>query len=577
MRIVTVDPKKCRPEKCGHECFKYCPIVKSGKPEIIEIGEKSRIDEEMCIGCGICSKVCPFKAIAVINLPEAVGTPVHRYGENRFALFGLPIPGDSVGILGPNGTGKTTILNIFAGKLLPNLAEGVNDWETVIKKFSGSEIGGYLQKIARGEMKVSYKPQNITGLSKIHNKKVKTLLNKVDERGILAELVIKLGLNHMLERKLKQLSGGELQRVAIAATLLKKADLYFFDEPGSFIDIFERLRVSRVIKEYTKQVFVVEHDLVMLDYLVDSVHVTYGKPGSYGAVSMRKGVRVGINEFLDGFLKAENIRMRSEPLRFSRSSLSGVSPQKLVSFTDLEVDLGDFKMKVNAGDISSQEIIGIVGKNALGKTTFIKVLAGQIKTKSGKVSKEIRVSYKPQYFEAPKKEVSELFHSIPLGKDISLNRDIYTPLDLIYLLDHEATSLSGGELQRVAIGLCLAQDADLYLLDEPSAFLDSEQRLNVAKLIKRLMQNSGKSAIVVEHDLMFLDYLSDRLIVFIGEPGKHGETLGPMDVKEGMNHFLKSVDITLRRDPHSKRPRVNKSESQKDKEQKSKGQWYEKL
>jgi len=393
----------------------------------------------------------------------------------------------------------------------------------------------------------------------------------------LSELIVKLGLTNMLSKTLVQLSGGELQKVAIAATLLKKADLYFFDEPGSFLDIYERLRVSRIIKEYTKQVFVVEHDLVMFDYLVDSVHITYGKPGSYGAVSMRKGVRVGVNEFLDGYLKAENIRMRPEPLRFTRAAQVSTTPQKLTAFSDLEVDLGEFKMRVNAGDISTQEIIGIVGRNALGKTTFMKLLAGQIKSKSGKVSREIRVSYKPQFFEAPKKEVGELFHSIPLGAEINLNRDIYTPLGLIHLIDHRVDQLSGGELQRVAIGLCLAQDADLYLLDEPSAFLDSEQRLNVVKLIKRLMQNSGKSAIVVEHDLMFLDYLSDRLIVFIGEPGKYGETLGPMDVKEGMNHFLKSVDITLRRDPHSRRPRVNKRGSQKDKEQRAKEQLYEKL
>lgn len=482
-----------------------------------------------------------------------------------------------MGIVGPNGTGKTTLLNIFSGRLIPNLSKDNQTWDKVIDVFSGSEVGDYLRRIAKGELKVSYKPQNITALAKAGPEKVNDLLEQMNERSRKDEVVKALGIEYLLKRNLGELSGGELQRVAIAATLSKKADIYFFDEPGSFLDVYERVRASRAIKQFTEKVFVVEHDLVMLDYLVDEVHITYGRPGSYGAVSLRKGVRVGINEFLEGFLSAENVRMRPEPLKFVKAAEAGTHPVRVTFFSDMKVKLGDFSLEVGEGEIRSQEIIGILGRNAVGKTTFIKMLAGVVKPDKGGVEREVAVSYKPQYFEAPDREVGEMFHSLRLGKDINLNRDIYSPLDIIHLLDRNAKDLSGGELQRVAIGLCLAQEADLFLLDEPSAFLDSEQRLKVAKLLKRLMQNSGKAAIVVEHDLMFLDYVSDKLIVFTGEPAVKGKTIGPMNVKEGMNLFLKSVDITLRRDPNTHRPRINKPASQKDKEQKASGDWYESL
>lgn len=573
MRIVTVDPEKCRPDKCGHECYKYCPVVKSGKPEIISIGEKSLIDEELCIGCGICTKLCPFKAITVVNLPEETGSPVHRYGHNLFALFGIPTPGESVGVLGPNGTGKTTILNIFAGQLVPNLGEGEGSWPRVIEHFSGTEVGGFLRGVSEGKIRVSYKPQNITFLPKAFKGDVASLLHRTDERGKLNSITGALNMQGFMKKKLSQLSGGELQKVAIAATLAKEADIYFFDEPGSFLDIYERLRVSRVIKQFAPRVFVVEHDLVMLDYLTDNIHVTYGKSGSYGVVSLRKGVRVGINEFLDGYLKAENMRVRSEPLKFTQSS-SSTGSGELVSFSDISVSLGDFRLSVGEGRIKKEEIVGIIGRNALGKTTFIRVLAGELKAR-GTISRELKVSYKPQYIGAPARTVDNLFAQVSTPADMNLNRDIFAPLDLVHLQDRKASQLSGGELQRVAIGLCLAEDADIYLLDEPSAFLDSEQRLRVARLLRRIMQNRGKSAVVVEHDLMFLDYLSDRVIVFLGEPGAEGKTTGPVETAEGMNLFLRSVDITLRRDQESKRPRVNKPDSQKDREQRAKKQYYE--
>ena len=151
---------------------------------------------------------------------------------------------------------------------------------------------------------------------------------------------------------------------------------------------------------------------------------------------------------------------------------------------------------------------------------------------------------------------------------------VINPLNLKPLFEKKLNELSGGELQRVAIAYCLGKDADLYLLDEPSAYLDVEQRLLVSKVIRDFMELQDKSALVVDHDLLFLDYLSDKLMVFDGIPAKEGIVKGPFSMEEGMNIFLKKLGITLRRDKESLMPRVNKIDSRLDREQKDKDKFY---
>jgi len=142
------------------------------------------------------------------------------------------------------------------------------------------------------------------------------------------------------------------------------------------------------------------------------------------------------------------------------------------------------------------------------------------------------------------------------------------------LLMKKLDELSGGELQRVAIAACLSKDAGLYLLDEPSAYLDAEQRLLISRAIRNFMTEKNTTAIIVDHDLLFLDYISERLMVFDGRPAVEGNAKGPYEMEEGMNFFLKDVSITFRRDEISKRPRANKPGSQLDREQKSSGKLY---
>ncbi|NPA62095.1 MAG: ribosome biogenesis/translation initiation ATPase RLI [Methanococci archaeon] len=584
MRLAIIDYDRCQPKKCSMECMKYCPGVRMGE-KTIEIDEntgKPIISEVLCSGCGICVKRCPFKAISIIGLPEELSEDkiVHSYGQNRFKLFGLVIPRDGVvGIIGQNGIGKSTVLRILAGELIPNLGKHDKEpnYDDVIKYFRGTELQDYFEKLKNKGVKAIHKVQYVDVLPKVVKGKVGDLLKKVDEKGKFDEVVEKLELKNILDRELSQLSGGELQRVAIAAAYLRNGDIYFFDEPSSWLDIRQRFNAARLIRDLNK-VVVVEHDLIVLDYLSDYIHIMYGVPSAYGIVSMPKSVRVGINEYLYGELREENIKFRKEPIIFEKRAVIDFKNRPiLLSYLQMKKTLGDFKLEVSGGTIYKGEVIGILGPNGIGKTTFVKLLAGVIKPDEGEVVKEgdIKVSYKPQYI-SPDYDgtVEDLLSSITNIHTSYYKSEIINPLQLERILDMNVKDLSGGELQRVAIAACLSRDADIYLLDEPSAFLDVEQRLMVSKVIRRIADEKEAGMFVVDHDILFQDYISDRFIVFSGEPGKFGIGSSPMNKREGANKFLKEMQITFRRDPETGRPRANKEGSQRDIMQKEKGEYY---
>jgi ATP-binding cassette subfamily E protein 1 len=586
MRIAVLRKDRCQPKRCNLECIKYCPRVRSGDETII-MGENGKpvISEELCVGCGICIHKCPFEAIHIVGLPEELaGELVQQYGVNGFRLYRLPVPrkGEVVGILGPNAIGKTTAVKILAGEEIPNLGdlESEPSWEPVLAKFAGTELYNYLEKVAKNQIKAAYKPQYVDMLPKVHAGKVKALLEKVKKRGEIKEVAKELEITSCLSREIGELSGGELQRVAIAATLLKSADVYFFDEPSSYLDIYQRLNVAKTIKKLaeTKQVMVIEHDLAVLDFLADTVHLMYGFEGAFGVLSQPRTVRNAINTYLDGYLKEENIRIRERAIQFETHAPKGEwSGVEIVKFGKLEKKFKRFSLTTEPGAIRSGEVVGIVGPNATGKTTFVKMLAGEISPDKGKVDAEVKVSYKPQYIEPDfPGTVSELFKT-EIEKKVDsgfFKAEIIQPLSIGPLMLRELPSLSGGELQRVAIALALAREADIYLIDEPSAYLDSNQRMEAARTIRRAMEKSGRSGMIVDHDVYFIDMVSDSVMVFSGEPGVKGRGAGPFAMREGMNKFLKNVNITFRRDKDTNRPRINKEGSRLDREQKSSGEYY---
>ena len=586
-RVAVLDADRCKVKKCGQPCVSFCPMVRSRVEAIRVEGKKAVISEALCSGCGICVKKCPFKAISIVNLPDELEKDCsHRFGPNAFKLFRLPTPSPGIvlGLLGQNGIGKTTTLKVLSGEFKPNLGDFENppEWSTLIQHYRGSTLQEYFQKMSENKLKVSHKPQYVDKIPKAVSGKVSELLERVDERGVLGELAEELELKKIWDRPLEVLSGGELQRVAVAAALSREVDVYLFDEPSSYLDVKQRLQVARAIrslKEQQKTIIVAEHDLAIIDYLSDQICVFYGEPAVYGVVSHVHGVRTGINIYLQGYIPDENILFRKESIIFHEKppSISVGAGETLLAWNHMEKKFAEFQLVVEPGEIKRGEVIGILGPNGIGKTTFVKILAGLEETDDKQKFGELTVSYKPQYIAAEYEgTVQELLMGVAKENFTSswYKTEILQPLSVNVLLDRNVIELSGGELQKIAVAACLSRKADLFLLDEPSAYLDVEERLNMARTLRRVIEAQNVPAFVVEHDVVTQDFIADRLMVFSGEPGVNGTAKPPTSLRKGMNVFLKEMDVTFRRDSVTRRPRVNKEDSKLDTYQKKIGEYY---
>ncbi|MGM5483339.1 MAG: ribosome biogenesis/translation initiation ATPase RLI [Nanobdellota archaeon] len=585
-RIAVVDNEKLTDPSLKKHLINICPVNKKGDPCIYLENGKLQIDEMLCIGCGICHNAAP-DAISIVNLPEDLDKPpVHRYGRNGFHLYGLPIPifGKVTGIIGKNGIGKSTAINILSGILKPNLGEDNTDdyMNKLIEYFKGTEAQYYFEKLRDGKIKVSYKLQQVDQIPKAFKGSVKEFLSKVsDDEKRIKDLSEELSFDNILDSNIGVISGGELQRVAIAATVLKDANVYFFDEPTSFLDIKQRLKVSEFIKNLAGKknskgeeiaVVVIEHDLIILDYITDLIHLIYGQENTYGIVSLPKASKRGINRYLDGYLQQENIRFRDYRIKFPEKVVNVKKEDELlVSWENLEKDFGRFNLTSGEGKIYRKDIVGVLGENGIGKTTFMKILADEIKVDKGNIEENINISYKPQYIETDSDELVMNYLKEALSK---YKNNLIKPLGIESILLKPLNELSGGQMQRVSIAYTLSQDADLFLLDEPSAYLDIEQRLVISKIIRDLMELRGKTAVIIDHDLLFLDYISDKMLVFEGKPAMEGKAKGPFSLQEGMNDFLKEIKLTFRRDEETNRPKANKRNSQMDQKQISENKYY---
>ncbi len=628
-KVFLIDYDLCSPKACTRICIKGCPISQSNqrkKPHIkkdeVPIKYKKSsdqiiIDHDICIGCGICLNICPRNAIySIFILDEPEKSLIsHEYTPklqeqnkqnekdiqniNGFRLFGLPtlLPGRVTGLCGPNGIGKSTVLNILMGDLKPNFGKSINTnkdivWKHLIKNIKENEMRTHFKEIYNNQRNVAYKRQVLKILfEEYKNMTVIEILNSKKKIDItfFNKILIDLDIHAIANRQLKQCSGGELQRFAISLVLIQEADCYLIDEPCTFLDVKKRIKLAELLsarsvgfgsnKEYP--VLVVEHDLAILDYMSDVTHLFYGKPHKFGVLTKVQTTKNGINAYLNGFLKTENIQFRKKKIGFRRSvaDRSWENARIFLEYGKLSKTFDSFHLKVDPGIIYEGEILGIVGENGTGKSTFAKIISGNLNPDENSDFKEINcyVSYKPQYITneyngSVKEFIMEYSQNYDFSDDMM--QMLYLPLGINKLLDTPIKSLSGGQLQRVYICTCLAKRADLYILDEPSAYLDVEERLHISSVIRAITKKNSATTIVIEHDISIIDALSDRLFLFTGIPGVEGKTIGPLSKTDGMNEFLKILDITFRRDDETGRARINKKGSSVDRKQRINNQYF---
>lgn len=677
-RIVVIDHDKIKPNS---DTFKYFKRHAGGCGKqgcIVIRGKKVIVSEWACAVCVNRCKQAPGDAVSVVKLPSNLTTDcTHRYGPNSFKLHGLPAPrpGHVLGLLGTNGTGKSTGIKILAGRLKPNLglypgsSEGnPPEWNDIVQYYRGSDLQNYFKGIINDTIKVAMKPQIEASFQRaLKGKTVRHHIKIRNERKMMKRYCDELDLTHLLDRNVEDLSGGELQRFAVACTLCRKADVYFFDEISSFLDVKQRLQCTNMIRSLVhdqesfttewptkaqggdneehasakKYVIVVEHDLAILDYMSDFVQCLYGTPGAYGVTTPRSRVRNGINQFLAGYIQADNMRFRDHELTFKVTSMDVVDPDKETAGveTDDKDDKGgpgkkkdgekgvlrypnmthtlvrkneegeiksSFTLHVESGTFRNGECIVLLGENGTGKTTFMELLAGRTREQRGKESSigsydaenfdtdgkdgsaaakpslaALGVSYKPQNIGAKFRKFQGTVSDL-LEREINVSLAdrlfrllVLKALNVEEIMDLPVKSLSGGEMQRVSITVCLGTPALVYLIDEPSAALDCEQRIIAAKVMKRWVVNHlGRTIFLVEHDFVMAAAMADRVIVYEGKPGVVATACTPQSLAEGFNRFLKNLDVTFRKDPINFRPRINKRNSRIDKIQKAKGEYY---
>mmetsp|Transcript_9299 Transcript_9299/g.27840 ORF Transcript_9299/g.27840 Transcript_9299/m.27840 type:complete len:682 (+) Transcript_9299:183-2228(+) len=653
-RILILDPEKCKPNSAAYTFLKQY-AGKCGKTCIEVQGKLVRISEDLCAACLTRAKHCPGGAVSIVKLPTNLTTNMtHRYGENAFVLHGLPTPrpGQVLGLLGTNGIGKSTAVHVLSGRIKPNLGVIVGaspSWADIIAYYRGSDLQNYFTALCEDRLRVVVKPQLEPQLArKFVGRTVGDSLRELDERGRSEEMIDALDLRNLIGREVQLLSGGELQRFAIARCLCVDADVYLFDEPSSFLDVRQRVASAVTIRslvepssykvgggqagaaEATRKaqgtyVVVVEHDLTVLDHVSDAVCCLYGGPGAYGVVTKRQTAANGINQFLAGYIQAENMRFRAEALSFqvsvqdaqlvadppggssgtanSATSTRGSNepapessahtyPAMTRTLTSEIANRPPFTLHVEAGTFRDGEIIGLMGENGCGKSTFMHLLAGAYENdrlpdasstdvhKSSSL-KHLGVSYKRQHvgprfrkFQGTVQDFLEARIQHGLG-DRLFRLLVMKPLGLEKIENLAVRSLSGGEIQRLAITVCLGTPANIYLIDEPSAGLDVEQRIIAAKVMKRwVVSHLGKTAFIIEHDFVMATALYDRVVVYRGKPSVECTAGTPQSPAEGFNTFLKKLDITFRRDPENFRPRINKRNSVLDREQKKSGDYY---
>jgi len=489
------------------------------------------------------------------------------------------LPGAKIGVVGPNGAGKSSLLRIMAGldevsngeaRLSPGATVGILEQEPKL-----NESKNVLQNVEEAVSETKAKLDRFNEISE------KLADPEADYDALLAEMGnLQEELDHLnawdLDSQLEQamdalrlppadadvkvLSGGEKRRVALAKLLLRQPDLLLLDEPTNHLDAESVLWLEQHLENYPGTVIAITHDRYFLDNVAQWILEldrgrAYPYEGNYSTYLEKKQERLKVEGQKDAKLKkrlsdelewvrsspkARQAKSKSRLERYEEMATEAEKTRKM-DFEEIQIPPGprlgnvvieikdlmkSFDDRILFDGISlslpRNGIVGIIGPNGVGKTTFFKMIVGEEKPNSGeiKVGETVKISYVDQGRSGidPKKTVWEVVSDgldhLKVG-NVEMPSRAYVGAFGFKGPDQQkpAGVLSGGERNRLNLALTLKQGGNLLLLDEPTNDLDVE---TLGSLENALLEFPG-CAVVISHDRMFLDRVATHILAYEGE------------------------------------------------------------
>ncbi len=439
---------------------------------------------------------------------------------------------DKIGVIGINGTGKSTFLNILAGKEVPDAGK--------ITKTHGSTIS-YLEQNPVVDANLSL-IQNIFKDSDEKTKQIK----EYEAKSILT----KLGFADV-DMSAEKLSGGEKKRVAIARALVNPCDVLILDEPTNHLDNQMVLWLENYLKSYSGVVVMVTHDRYFLDRVANRIveidgGALYTYSGNYSKFLELKAQREEMNaatqrknrslfrkelEWMQRGARARGTKSKSRIERFESLGDGLAAPAEKLEMDSVSTRLG--RKTIEAINISKSfggrcliknfsyivmrdARIGIIGDNGCGKSTLMKMLVGVLQPDAGEVVRgdTVQIGYLSQEWDAPPEHMRVIDYIKESGSEIAtkdgtisaskmLERFLFPP-DLQW---NPVSKLSGGEKRRLYLLKVLMQAPNILFLDEPTNDLDIE----TLTILEDYLESFNGAVVTISHDRYFLDKVVDTI------------------------------------------------------------------
>jgi len=415
-------------------------------------------------------------------------------------------PGEVVLLLGASGSGKSTLLRAFAG-LVPHFHGGRFEGRIEVtgldtRRHRPAELAGAVGMLFQD-------PEDQVVFSRVENEVAFGLENtgtppgRIRER--VAEALAAVGAEHLAERRVAELSGGELQRVCLAGTLALEPALLLLDEPSSQLDpdgaesLFEL--ACRLASEHGTAVVVAEQRPARP--LAHCDRVVFLQRGRVALDAPREEAIAWLATQAPAYVARDLAPRSSEPPRGE-----AVCRLEDVSFAYLDQL---FVLDRASIELRRGEVVALTGPNGSGKTTLAKVAAGLLEPSEGSVDRSGRACYlsqDPGRYLVRERADEEV--ALAVDGDLTRARAALAAVGLAGFEERHPRDLSSGERERLALAAVLVAEPDLLVLDEPTRGVDPERKDELAALLRA--EAGRRATLVVTHDSAFVAGVADRVV-----------------------------------------------------------------